>query len=399
MLPIYNSTQTYQSAKAIFGNHSHSGLWFERFYDYQIFDNQGNLLQDKRQKDDAKKEQKANFLDVFNSGNKFRKCGNDKALSTYAKRMAKLCQANRGKVCVYKNDWLVAIGLGNSHPLENGLLWHPTLGVPYFQGSTVKGMARALMTAWRADESIISKWFGSSSADGQTGDFVFLDAVPVSPVMLKETLATPHYGDWYLKGADNPTDKSVQPADWHSPVPVGFLAVEKAVMQFGVMPRQGANVSDDEIEQINNVITLALEHIGIGAKTATGYGRMVIDESANRKMQKELEEEQAYLEKQKAELEAQKKLQESLKNASEIEKQLATDITTHQWEKAGNAVKESFTQSISDWLDKLEADPDPQAIVRFVQIAHIHYPAQMKRPDRAKPNQQVWIKRLLALQK
>ena len=397
MLPIYNSTQTYQSTTAIFGNHRHSGLWFERFYDYQIFDNQGKLLgSDERKK--AKISEKNAFLQSFNGDRGLRQCGNDKALSAYAKRMAKLCQANRGKVCVYKNDWLVAIGLGNSHPLENGLLWHPTLGVPYFQGSTVKGMARALMTAWGADESVISKWFGSSSADGQTGDFVFLDAVPVSSVMLKETLATPHYGDWYLKGADNPTDKSVQPADWHSPVPVGFLAVEKAVMQFGVMPRQGASVSDDEIEQINNVIALALEHVGIGAKTATGYGRMVVDEGANRKIQKELEEERAYLKKQKAELEAQKKLQEALKNASEIEKQLATDIATHQWEKADSAVKESFTKAISDWLDKLEADPDPQAIARFVRIAHIHYPTQMKRPDKAKPNQQVWINRLLALQ-
>lgn len=315
MLPIYNSAKTYQTAKAIFGDHSHSGLWFERFYDYLIYKESGHfvdlndaerLLCDEKDKEKkrllgeferderqskgkkeskiinyAHKKGKLSFIKSIGTKDGKRECGSDKALSAYAKRMAKLCQANRGKVCVYKNDWLVAIGLGNSHPLENGLLWHPTLGVPYFQGSTVKGMARALMTAWGADESIITKWFGSSSADGQTGDFVFLDAVPVSSVMLKETLATPHYGDWYLKGADNPTDKSVQPADWHSPMPVGFLAVEKAVMQFGVMPRQGANVSDDEIEQINNVIALALEHIGIGAKTATGYGRMVVDENAN----------------------------------------------------------------------------------------------------------------------
>lgn len=282
MLPIYNANKTFEIANKIFkssNGNTHSGLWFERFYEYEIFDNQGNILDEKIRKD-AKVTEKQNFLKSFNGNNGLRQCGNDKDLSTYAKRMQKLCHAQKGIIRTYKNDWLVAIGLGNSHPLENGLLWHPTLGVPYFQGSTVKGMARALMTKWGADAGLIAKWFGSSSADGHTGDFIFLDAVPVSPVMLKESIMTPHYGEWYLKGADKPTDKKVQPADWHSPVPVSFLAVEKAVMQFGVMPRQGANVSDDEIEQINNVIMLALEHIGIGAKTATGYGRMVLDKNA-----------------------------------------------------------------------------------------------------------------------
>ena len=55
----------------------------------------------------------------------------------------------------------MAIGLGNSHPLENGLLWHPTLGVPYFQGSTVKGLAKALIEKWGADPQLIKRWFGS----------------------------------------------------------------------------------------------------------------------------------------------------------------------------------------------------------------------------------------------
>lgn len=295
MLPIYNANKTFEIANKIFkssNGNTHSGLWFERFYEYEIFDNQGNILDEKIRKD-AKITEKQNFLKSFNGNNGLRQCGNDKDLSTYAKRMQKLCHAQKGIIRTYKNDWLVAIGLGNSHPLENGLLWHPTLGVPYFQGSTVKGMARVLMTKWGADAGLIAKWFGSSSADGHTGDFIFLDAVPVSPVMLKESIMTPHYGEWYLKGADKPTDKKVQPADWHSPVPVSFLAVEKAVMQFGVMPRQGANVSDDEIEQINNVIMLALEHIGIGAKTATGYGRMVLDKNAEEKRIKSLEEEKA----------------------------------------------------------------------------------------------------------
>lgn len=308
MLPIYQSGQTYQTAKTIFNDNSHSGLWFDRFYDYQIFDNQGNPIIDERTKKDAKIQEKENFFKSFNGSKGVRQCGNKDDLQSYAERLANLCHAQQGKTAIYQNDWLMAIGLGNSHPLENGLLWHPTLGVPYFQGSTVKGLAKALMEQWGADPKLIKRWFGSVNAtssktadftamfgmslteelkkqlDEQSiGDFIFLDAVPVAPVMLKQSIMTPHYGDWYQNGDSNPTNKSTQPGDWHSPVPVSFLAVENAKMQFGVMPRLGATVSSDEIEQINNIIQMALLHLGVGAKTATGYGRMRIDEKAIQK--------------------------------------------------------------------------------------------------------------------
>lgn len=312
MLPVYQSTDTYRQAKSIFGDQSHSGLWFERFYDYQIFDSYGNEVPNK---DDAKKSQKEDFFKSFNGSRGIRECGNGKNLQDFAKRQVNLCHAQGGKATIYQNDWLMAIGLGNSHPLENGLLWHPTLGVPYFQGSTVKGLAKALMEKWGADPQLIKRWFGSVNAstsktanfakmfgmplteeltkqlDEQSiGAFIFLDAVPIQPVMLKQTIMTPHYSDWYQKGDTNPLDKDVQPGDWHSPVPVNFLAVEKAVMQFAVLPRLGSNVSDDELEQVSNVITMALEHLGIGAKTATGYGRMRKDEEAEKTQKLKLEE-------------------------------------------------------------------------------------------------------------
>lgn len=336
MLPIYQSTETYKQAKLIFNDKSHSGLWFERFYDYQIFENNGNPLTNEQDKKKAKIAEKDAFFKTFNGQRGVRECGNEKNLQAYAQRQSALCHAQDGKSTIYQNDWLMAIGLGNSHPLENGLLWHPTLGVPYFQGSTVKGMAKALMEQWGADPKLIKRWFGSVNAttsktadfdemfgmslsedlrktlDEQSiGAFIFLDAVPVKPVMLKQSIMTPHYGDWYQKGDSKPTDKNVQPGDWHSPVPVSFLAVEKAVMQFGVMPRIGADVTDDELEQISNVITMALEYLGIGAKTATGYGRMQKDEKA---IQEQKEKIQQALQ-EKANAERLKKAEEALTQA------------------------------------------------------------------------------------
>lgn len=404
MLPIYQSGQTYQTAEQIFKNgKGHSGLWFDKFYEYLVFDENDYPILDNEKRKSLKIKEKDKFFEQFkdlNNSKGLRQCGNKNDLANYAERLANLCHAQQGKTAIYQNDWLMAIGLGNSHPLENGLLWHPTLGVPYFQGSTVKGLAKALMEKWGAEPELIKRWFGSVNspllknelgelADEQCiGDFIFLDAVPIAPVMLKQSIMTPHYGDWYQQGDSNPTNKSTQPGDWHSPVPVSFLAVENAKMQFGVMPRLGASVSTDEIEQINNVIRMALEHLGIGAKTATGYGRMCLDETA----QKEREA-------KKAEQEQTDKLKQAMLGLSEIEQQLLTDIHQYQWDKEGGTIKESFTKNIADWLDKLEADPNPKAVAKFLEIANIHYATQLKRPDKAKPNQQVWIKRLLVLGK
>lgn len=260
---------------------------------------------------------------MFKNHQSIRECGDASALHAHAVSQRALCEAQKGSAKVYENGWLMAIGLGNSHPLENGMLWHPTLGVPYFQGSTVKGMAKALMEKWGAKPSLIKPWFGSvnlltspnmdnsaklSEAFKQTFDyglddelkqqletdatgvFIFLDAIPIEPVMLKQSLVTPHYGKWYEKGDSQPMDTDVQPGDWQSPVPVSFLAVEKAVMQFAVMPRLGANVKEGEIEQISNIITLALEHLGIGAKTATGYGRMQVANKQEAQIKKAVEQ-------------------------------------------------------------------------------------------------------------
>lgn len=392
MLPIYQSGQTYQTAKTMFNDNSHSGLWFDKFYNYLIYkenghyvdlDDANDLLCDEKDSDKkrllseferdenkpaehkdnkivnyAHKKSKKDFFEGFKDGRGTTYCGNPNQLQDYTKRLANLCHAQQGKTAIYQNDWLMAIGLGNSHPLENGLLWHPTLGVPYFQGSTVKGLAKALMEKWGAEPELIKRWFGSVNspllknelgelADEQCiGDFIFLDAVPVAPVMLKQSIMTPHYGDWYQQGDSNPTNKSTQPGDWHSPVPVSFLAVENAKMQFGVMPRLGANVSDDEIEQINNVIRMALEHLGIGAKTATGYGRMRIDEQAQKAQ-----------ETKKAEQAKAQALEQEMAGLSENQKLIvkfktALDNMGNSWHnKANQPPKIKVDNNAYDFLD------------------------------------------------
>lgn len=422
--PIYNQEVTGKLAFEVFesDHESHSGLWFDRFYTYEIYDQQGELLLEEQRKE-AKKHEKKSFWRDFQGVNGVRRCGNLNVLQGHSLRQYALCKAQGGQSKVYANDWLMAIGLGNSHPLENGLLWHPTLGVPYFQGSTVKGLAKALMEQWGADPALIKRWFGSvnlltspnikehpnlfieyfdteltetlkeSLSLQSTGAFIFLDAIPIEPVMIKESMVTPHYGRWYEKGDTQPTGSESVPGDWHSPIPVEFLAVEKAVMQFGVMPRLGADVKEGEIEQICNVIELALQHLGIGAKTATGFGSM----HAADKQQRSLVIEFKTIQKEVAE---QKVLNDELKGASILKQKLLKQISENNWRESKDTVKTDFTGVLDDWLDKLEANPEESETVELmVEIFKIHYASQFKNPShkKTKPRQKVWVDRLKAL--
>lgn len=422
--PIYNQAVNGDLALNVFNSpqtDSNSGLWFDRFYTYERYDRQGSVLSGDALKN-AKKDEKDKFWREFKGKAGQRKCGDNTKLKEYAMRQYALCQAQGGISHVYSNDWQMAIGLGNSHPLENGLLWHPTLGVPYFQGSTVKGLAKALMEKWGADPKLIKRWFGSVSLlttpnfddkseafnqkfnisltenlkktldEQTTGAFIFTDAIPIEQVMIKQTMVTPHYGKWYEKGDNTPTASDTLPGDWHSPVPVEFMVVENAVMQFSVLPRLGAKVADGELEQISNVITLALEHLGIGGKTATGFGRMHIATKQQNTLVAEFDAAQKEAEQQKA-------LEAELQGASELKKELVEQISENNWRESRDDVKTDFTNAIDKWLEKLEDNPDEsEAIELMVEIFKIHYATQFKKPNKInKERQKVWVKRLKAL--
>jgi CRISPR-associated protein Cmr6 len=177
----------------------------------------------------------------------------------------------------FKTDWHFVTGLGREHPIENGFAWHHSLGVPYLPGSSVKGMVRAWVEYWldsKPKDDVLCRIFGprgdAARESPASGSVIFLDALPIKPVMVKADIMTPHYGPYYQDPLQHP------PADWHSPIPIPFLVVSPGTtFQFGLLPRQ----PDDKvhIEQASEWLKKALEVIGIGAKTAVGYGRMTED--------------------------------------------------------------------------------------------------------------------------
>lgn len=69
--------------------------------------------------------------------------GKGHAAAPTAERIAKIASACDGNTKNFTTTGPFITGMGLSHPVENGFLWHHTLGVPYLPGSSIKGMIRA----------------------------------------------------------------------------------------------------------------------------------------------------------------------------------------------------------------------------------------------------------------
>lgn len=259
-LPLYRLET--EPALATEGNR---GLWYNRFFN--------RYAADWTIPDDGKRQ--------WVSENA-KSTGSREALQASVLRHLALITALGGRGAVFETDWHFASGLGLPHPVENGLAWHHTLGVPYLAGSGVKGLVKAWVGVW--DESLndeekkahrITHWFGDLQ---QAGQFQFFDALPVDPVMLTADVMTPHLGKWYEQGGaiqDWQREPDKVPADWHAPVPVPFLVVKQAKWLFGIAPRRPEFAG--ELPQVFAALKQALDWLGTGAKTAAGYGRMVED--------------------------------------------------------------------------------------------------------------------------
>jgi CRISPR-associated protein Cmr6 len=252
-------------------DNAHHGLWFDRFING--YDSNWQLKADKDH--DAKRQ----WIDtVADSGSG--PCGDRDQLSAQQLRRDQLARAIGGQTRCYSTDWHFATGLGLPHPVENGLLWHPTLGVPYLTGAAVKGMVRAFAETWMdpiANPRQRQSWFGSQQHGDipeQAGDYIYFDALPIAPIRLIGDIMTPHMGNWYQQGGGrNALDRGTCPGDWHEPVPIPFLVVKDASFQFAIAPR-GPHGNPEDLTRLLDLLDQALAWIGAGAKTAVGYGSM-----------------------------------------------------------------------------------------------------------------------------
>ncbi|MBA4603662.1 type III-B CRISPR module RAMP protein Cmr6 [Thermoactinomyces sp. AMNI-1] len=157
-------------------------------------------------------------------------------------------------------------GMGRPHPVENGVNWHPTLGVPFLPGSSVKGVVRAWAESYnKVDEKTITRIFGPKELEKSAGSVIFFDALPTRHVRLAMDIMTPHHSNYYQ-------GKTKNPHEWETPNPIPFLAVDEGqTFVFAIAPRRLQDQED--LVQVEHWLKEALETMGAGAKTAVGYGR------------------------------------------------------------------------------------------------------------------------------
>ncbi|MBS9781369.1 MAG: type III-B CRISPR module RAMP protein Cmr6 [Gammaproteobacteria bacterium] len=377
MLPLYQAKE--HSFPPL--EQANKGLRFEKLFNQYSVDW------------DVESDAKTKFLGVFKGA-----CGDKKQLERATIQQMSLSQSQQGNGKVYHLDGHFVTGMGNSHPVENGFLWHHTLGVPYLSGSQVKGLVRSLIEQYyQADDrdEILLQWFGSinkGNVSTSAGDLIFFDAIPTEQPTLTVDIMTPHQGKWYSDGGkitDINNDKI--PADWHDPTPIPFLAVKKASFLFGIAKRPN---SDIDINDVFTCLDKALSYCGAGAKTQTGYGFMSFDKKSTDGLVEIITEQQQKREKEKA-------LQDAKANASELQAQLLDNIAKNNWRESNDAIKQHFTDSLkSEWIERLENNADDKGCIElFFEIANIHYAKQIKNPHnkKVKEHQREWILRLLKL--
>ena len=168
----------------------------------------------------------------------------------------------------------LTLHLSRANALENaGFALHPVYGFAWLPGTGLKGMVRAWAeTVWQPRESDqviaknrINEVFGSPD---QAGRIIFHDAWPIRWPQLKADILNSHHSEYYKEGAEKKP-----PGDWEDPVPVYFLTVaDDTEFEFALSDR--INTEDGLHKQVVGWMCAALEDVGVGAKTAAGYGRI-----------------------------------------------------------------------------------------------------------------------------
>lgn len=122
----------------------------------------------------------------------------------------------------------------------------------------------------KISEVALRKKDNEKKGEESQGKVLFFDAFPTAAPNVVPEVMNPHYGPYYTGDGKTP------PADYHNPVPILFLAVDKKTkFQFIVGSKYGSwldwKIKDRTILEWTK---FALQNHGIGAKTAVGYGYM-----------------------------------------------------------------------------------------------------------------------------
>jgi len=175
-------------------------------------------------------------------------------------------------------------GIGETSPTEVGMLFDRNMGVPYLPASAIKGAVRYAYcvnfansaqnsdrvfngTVEERDVKGLIELFGATdSSSASRGGFSFMDAYSEEVPKLAVDIMNPHHGKYYQNG--NPQG----PVETELPIPIKFLVVEKGLhykFRGFFLTKEAEAYRKELIEAFHTAMTL----LGLGAKTAIGYGR------------------------------------------------------------------------------------------------------------------------------
>ena len=185
--------------------------------------------------------------------------------------------ADRACTFQLKTTSRLIVGLVNG-ALENaGCTLHPLFGFPVIPGSALKGIARDAAAVLGKSDAVIQRVFGGApenEAHARQGDVSFVDAHAILRAGendIELDIVTPHFQQYY-GGTGNPNA-----LDEESPVPSVFPAVCAGVTFEFALIALTTRLNDDAARQALDLakecLVHGLTHLGIGAKTAAGYGR------------------------------------------------------------------------------------------------------------------------------
>lgn len=192
----------------------------------------------------------------------------------------------------------MAVGLGADGVLETAIMLHRIYGVPYIPGSALKGLAAAYAhrfldgAPWRKETrdqqgQIVTElgaahkmMFGDTTSAGY---ITFFDALYVpgsghknheenKAKALCPDVMTVHHPQYYQ---EQPIERDgamhlAPPADWDSPMLIPFVSATGRYLVVLAGPMAW-------VESAFDILALALDELGVGGKTATGYGCLTLD--------------------------------------------------------------------------------------------------------------------------
>lgn len=192
-------------------------------------------------------------------------------------------------------EWRMIVGLGQSSILETSMMLDRITGIPVIPGSALKGLAASyallcvLEKTKRIDEveKIYQQFLKQEITElpehfedyvrifgcqGEVGKVVFLDAVPTQAPVLEPDIMNNHYPEYYgdKEGVQAPTP-------YQNPVPVYFLTLgRKSQFAFAVAGKDDQPKTQELVNKARQWLQAGLSDLGIGAKTAAGYGYLEI---------------------------------------------------------------------------------------------------------------------------